>query len=494
MLKAIEKQDPALVQEAEQKSKDGRAKTSPANGKKGGREFLPVDKWAKGYIANLHTQNKVVTLREYNGKWYQYKSDCWSERTIDDIKADVTAFLQKYFSDACRISTAVLNDFLINLKSNDLCHLDSGKYQMPCFLTSGESAKQWLPMKNEVINVELAAQAAEQGKPLPENARRAKEPDLFSTFTLDYDFDPEATCPKWESYLEGVQPDPINRETLQMMTGLLFVPDCSYNVAFFLFGIPGTGKGTFINVLESLIGKENCCTVPLGHLANRFGLAPLTEKLVNLVGDMPYAPENGRTADVEGLFKSITSGDIIKVERKNIDGWEARAVARMIFATNHLPDFTDRSAGVYDRLRIIPFNQRFRDTPKQNRNLLAELLDELPGIFNWSLKGLAKLRKLQTFPDCPEGERIKSEHRNQCDHEREFLSEKAEESPGGYASSESLYKLYKDWMLENGYKPLGQGKFKNSVKAYFPKVIIDRQREAAGQITVYRNIRLKNGF
>ena len=494
MLEAIKKHDPELVKEAEQKSSDGRAKTSQANGKKGGREFLPVDKWAKGYIANLHTQNKVVTLREYNGKWYQYKSDCWSERTIDDIKADVTAFLQKYFSDACRISTAVLNDFLINLKSNDLCHLDSGKYQMPCFLTSGESAKQWLPMKNEVINVEAAAQAVERDEPLPENARRAKEPDLFSAFTLDYDFDPEATCPKWESYLEGVQPDPINRQILQMMTGLLLVPDCSYNVAFFLFGIPGTGKSVFIDVLQRLIGKENCCTVPLGHLANRFGLAPLTEKLVNLVGDMPYAPENGRTADVEGLFKSITSGDIIKVERKNIDGWEARAVARMIFATNHLPDFSDRSAGVYDRLRIIPFNQRFRGTPKQNRNLSVELLDELPGVFNWSLRGLAKLRQQKTFPECPEGERIKSEHRNQCDHEREFLSETTEECLGGYAGSKQLYELYRAWILANGYKALGQGKFKNSVKQYFPKVIEERQREGAGQITVYRNIRLKNSL
>ena len=209
---------------------------------------------------------------------------------------------------------------------------------------------------------------------------------------------------------------------------------------------------------------------------------------------LPQMPENGRSADVEGFFKSVTSGDEIPVERKGVDGWKARAIARMIFATNVMPTFTDRSAGVWDRVRIIPFNQVFRGKPNQNPNLTAELLQELPGIFNWALLGLAKLRTLQTFPECPEGAAMKEEHRNSCDHERAFLQEFTEAAPGGWTSSDNLYKQYREWAFNNGYRPVMADNFKKGVKAFYPKSLESRQQTATGKIRIYRNIRVINNL
>ncbi|WP_294436274.1 phage/plasmid primase, P4 family [uncultured Victivallis sp.] len=485
---------PGLKEKLEgQEKQDRRQITSPKNGKNGGRNHLPVDIWAQSFIERRYRSEGIYTLRRYVGQWYEFHGNHWRELSKSDLESDVMGFLQDSgIGEQTRLSGALVSDIIKNMQSSAYCNLHSGRYQIPCFLPSGENAAGWLPMRNAVINIEAAAAAAGRGEPLPPSARRDRSPALFATFGLDYDYAPGAMCHKWDKYISEVQPEAENREMLQMLAGLALVPDCRYNVGFFLFGPAGTGKSVFVNVLTALVGKENCCNVPLARLADRFGLAPLTEKLLNIVGELPQMPENGRSADVEGFFKSITSGDEIPVERKGIDGWKARAIARMVFATNVMPAFTDRSAGVWDRVRIIPFNQVFRGKPNQNHNLTAELLEELPGIFNWALLGLAKLRTLQTFPECPEGKALKEDHRNSCDHERAFLQEFTEAAPGGWTSSDNLYKQYREWTLNNGYRAVGAANFKKAVKALYPQSMTDRQQTTSGKINIFRNMRIIN--
>lgn len=474
---------------------DRRRITSPENGRRGGRRHIPVDVWARAFADRHYRAGGLYTLRFLAGQWYEFRGDYWHELNPKDLESVLVGFLQRegYAADD-RISEALVRDILLNLKSSENCGLHSGLFRIPCFLPDGQSAAGWLPMRNAVINIEAAAAAAGRGEPLPPDAQRDRSPDLFCTFGLDYDYDPAATCPKFEKYLAEVQPEEANREALQMLAGLALVPDCRYNVGFFLYGPAGTGKSVFVNVLTAIVGAENCCNIPLARLADRFGLAPLTEKLLNIVGELPQMPENGRSADVEGFFKSVTSGDEIPVERKGVDGWKARAIARMVFATNVMPAFTDRSAGVWDRVRIIPFNQVFRGKPNQNPNLTAELLEELPGIFNWALRGLAKLRTLQAFPDCPEGATMKEEHRNNCDHERAFLQEFTEAAPGGWTSSDNLYKQYREWTLNNGYRAVGAANFKKAVKTLYPKSREENKRTDSGRLRVFCNIRTVNNL
>ena len=474
---------------------DRRALTSPINGQLGGRPPAHPEELAEVFLRKKYTRDGFLTLRRFCGTWYEWRGGYWHERVDGDIRAAVSRFLQ----DICRdpsspvqvnFNVHTINNVLAALDADGVCALDSLKYRIPCFLPNGESAAGWMPTKNAVINVEIVAKAMEQGEPIPPDAIRAPSPELFTTFGLDYDFDPTAQCPKFLQYLSEVQPSEENRECLQMLAGLALVPDCTFNVAFFLCGEAGTGKSVFMNVLAHLVGEDNCCSVPLASLAARFGKAPLTEKLLNIVGDLPTMPESGKTNGVEGFFKQITSGEEIPVERKGVDAYKAPAIARMVFATNSMPYFADRSRGVWDRVRLIPFNQRIRGTKKQNPNLAAEIVAaELPGVLNWALVGLAKLRKLPQFPECSEGAALKEEHRNACDHELEFLTEHVEEAPGEWVSTDALFKKYKDWLLANNYRPIGAGTFKRAVKRIFPKSYEKRERVGLRQMTVFYNIK-----
>mgnify|MGYP004656080027 CR=1 FL=1 len=477
---------------------DRRSITSPENGRLGGRKPIPVQSWAAQFVESKYSIDlngkPFYTLHYYAGEWYCYNAH-WHTLKEDDLRSEVTGFLQKIECPA-RISTSLVGDIILNIKSSEICAIlpKENKYKMPCFLSNGECAADWMPMQNRIVNIESAAEALANGAAVPSTAIREQSPELFITFGLPYSFDEAATCPKWEKYLSETQPNEENRKCLQMLAGLALVTDRRYNVMFFLYGEAGTGKSVFLEVLQALVGKDNTCHVPLSKMSERFATAPLTEKRLNAIGDMPIIPENGRIADVEGLLKDMAPGGEISVERKGIDGWDAPVIALNVFATNELPPFTDRSNGIWDRLRIIPFNQRFRGTDQQNPNLINELLEELPGILIWALKGLAMLRKLKTFPECAEGEAEKEKLRGECDHERTFLLEHTEPATGSWCSSDRLYQKYKEWMLNNGYRPVCAGKFKKAVQRLYPQAYVNKSSIDGTRIWRFWNIREKSDF
>ena len=161
-------------------------------------------------------------------------------------------------------------------------------------------------------------------------------------------------------------------------------------------------------------------------------------------------------------------------------------------STNNLPTITDRSGAVFDRMRIIPFEQRFRGTEKQNINLTEELLEELPGILNFAIAGLAKLRKLRQFPQCPSGEKILEQLREDCDHERTFLQETVFAANGAHISTETLYEKYKCWMNTNGYRAKGKGNFQNDVQRVYPDVYKERERTENGRKEFFFNLSFRH--
>lgn len=464
---------------------------SSENGKGGGRPHIQVDEIARAFLEQRYQKGGFYTLVCYHGAWYEYRVNYWHKIDGDLIECHISAFLQEGgYGKITRLSTALTSDILHNIKSSSICTLDTPSHNSPCFLPGGETASEWLPMKNCALNIEKTAQCVGKGSPIPPEAMRKNAPDLFSLYGLDYDYDSNATCPKFMKYLYEVQPNVENRESLQMLAGLLLVPDTRYNVCFFLFGNGGTGKSVFSEILTHLVGSANTCSIPLSSFCDQDKIAPLTEKLLNIVAELPVMPENGKSADVEGVLKGVTSGDTIEVRRLYKNPWRAKPIARCVFVTNSIPHFTDRSTGVWDRLRFIPFNQVIRGTEKQNINLIAELEEELPGILNWALVGHSKLRKSKVFPECSEGETLKTEHRNRCDHERSFLQECTEYKVESWVSTSKLYDKYKEWMCDNGYRSRSVDNFKQAVKAFYPKSYEERKRTKDGQIRLFPNIRL----
>jgi putative DNA primase/helicase len=137
---------------------------------------------------------------------------------------------------------------------------------------------------------------------------------------------------------------------------------------FFLLGIGSNGKGKFIELISKYFNKNNVVSTRLDILAtSRFETARLYKKSVAVISEA----NKGKLNNV-ALLKSLT-GDEIPAERKGIDGFNFINYAKVLIASNTLPETTDESDGFYRRTLLINFPNQFKDT---GYDILDEISEE----------------------------------------------------------------------------------------------------------------------
>ena len=113
---------------------------------------------------------------------------------------------------------------------------------------------------------------------------------------------------------------------------------------------------------------------------------------------------------------------------------------------------------------------------------------ELPGIFLWALRGLARLHSQGGFTDSEEMRKTLAEYKEEMNPARYFLAEHVEENLDGTVQSAHLYRIYKKWTEENGYHYLAERTFGKEVKRVFPIVRRVRGGTRAERYWAYRGI------
>ncbi len=462
------------------------ASASAVNGAAGGRPRGPTaTEMANAFLASPGVSIEgICSFRFHRGQWFQYNGRFYESVQEQDIKGKVMEFLRQHPDYQANATSSTLADLMNQLRAHDAAGIPS-TFEAPLRITDDgfEKAPGWCATRSGLINIDALARAINGENLQEDQLAQPLTARLFSTMALDYEFNPDAKCTKFESFLADVLPDRETRELVQMMAGLCLVPDTRFNVFFVLFGPAGTGKSTLLWILHDVIGPRNVCHVPFGKFGDKFSIGMLTEHLVNLIGEGDTElPKDVGMGRVEGLLKDISDGGILPVERKFQEPGKARATARCLLATNSLPTFYDKSEAIWDRMRVLPFEVRIRGAGRENPALRREIVEtELPGILNWALHGLAKLRRLKRFPECPRGLELKESHRAQCDHEREFLSEKYDEGSAEEAvKTQDVYFQYQTWMKQRNYYPVSEGRFAKNVERVLPRVRRGRKRDAAG--------------
>ncbi len=457
-----------------------------ADGVRGGRPSADYAGLAMAFYHQCLEREGKSHLRVWRGEWYRWDGRRYEHTDAGDIRAQMAEWMQddeRVAEFHCQASRNAIENAMLNLTVPKMCGIPS-RTQMYTWIGTGEAAKGWRAMANVVVDVELAARIqgawALDGADTPEEVKQAATrdltPDLFSLLAMDYCYDPTADCPLFRQWLASTLPDPEVQQAVQMMMGLLLVPDTSYNVCFFLAGEGGCGKSTFLQILEGLIGRENVCRVPLLKFDDKFATWRLSEALVNLVGELPTSDPQGRLRYIEGDFKDSVSGGDVHVEKKGKDAYSAPCTARHVFATNSLPVFFDKSEAIWDRLRIIPFEQRFRYTKAEVRDYAEQIVSaELPGVFNFALVGLAMLRQCQRFPEPVACADAKERHRKRCDVEGSYVK-----TYYAVATADSYafplingYKIFQEWLRSHGMAARSCQTFREALERVFPDVRIE---------------------
>ena len=216
-------------------------------------------------------------------------------------------------------------------------------------------------------------------------------PNWCSTVCLPFAYEPSATCPLWEKFLSEVfEGDQDRAALIQEFFGYCLSSDTSLQKALILVGKPRSGKGTIQRILGALAGLENSTGFSLERLATEFGPSALVNKAVALVGEVELSANPQRAKIVE-VLKSIIGEDSISINKKYDAQFPSlRLPTRFVIASNSVPRLLDASGALAHRFLFVPFEMSF--VGREDIHLEEKLLKELPGIANWALAGLKRLR------------------------------------------------------------------------------------------------------
>lgn len=314
--------------------------------------------------------------------------------------------------------------------------------------------------------------------------REPHNPDYNFLYKVDTDFDPEADCPRFRSFLEEVVQTGADRKKLQEYAGyVLYHWGLPFHKTLFLVGPTASGKSTFLDTVRSLLGSGAVASLtPQQMTAERFAGAQLYGAMANIRNDIPV-----ETVDNAGQFKEIAAGDELKAEEKFKDPFKFEPHAKHLFAANQLPEIDTDDQAFYRRILLCAFPETVpRD--ERDRRLDDKLQSELPGILNWALEGLQRLLTQNKFT----ADRIPGQTQDTWEKWANSISRFAkiglEDADGDCVPKSDAYSAYVNYCETESIPLETQHKFTRKLKSQGIKD--GRKRVKGKQKRVFLNVRL----
>lgn len=274
-------------------------------------------------------------------------------------------------------------------------------------------------------------------------------PEYLSTIQIPIAFSSESESPLFEKTVSQIlSGDAAKVAVFQELFGYFLSPETCIHKVFFLYGEGANGKSLLLDVVSMVLGKENISNVSLGDLSKPFYRAALVGKTANISTEN----EISRRGFNSQYVKSISSGDPIQAEFKYKDPISVKPTCKLVFAVNSLPTSTDTSYGLFRRIFILPFNERF-EGENADVQLVEKIKKELPGVLNWALAGLKRLRENNyRFTKCTEIEEAVDQYQRETNFLFEFM--KTRLSSGNYENrvgKKEFLEKFDYWCRQNGY-------------------------------------------
>jgi putative DNA primase/helicase len=298
-------------------------------------------------------KNKL--LFDVGGKlWRYYDGGVWYEKTIEEI--------ERYFYER------VCLDVPENIPSYIENVVKVAKWKLLQPKWDEVSGLEYIPFKNGVWDVK-------NRKLLPHSS------DFLLTWKLTRDY-PSVIGLEYQNidrFLNEItNKNQKLKDILIAACNAVILGRSDLQKAIYLVGSGGNGKGSFLRLLEMLVGGENTHSTTLQDICeNNFELANIYKKRLIV------CPDEDKRVGGLSRFKSITGGDSIRGEKKGKDAFRFRYEGMVAIASNDPIFLGDSSYGLSRRLITIPF--KYQVPVSQRRDLEAEFTIDLPAFTSYLL-------------------------------------------------------------------------------------------------------------
>lgn len=250
------------------------------------------------------------------------------------------------------------------------------------------------------------------------------------------------------------------RAILEEILGYILFRRNEFAATFILTGDGSNGKSSYLKIIRKLIGSDNASSLDLNELDQRFKTAELFGKLANIGDDIGkgYIKESS-------IFKKLSTGETLNVERKGKDPFDFTNYAKLIFSANEMPRINDFSDGLGRRLQIVPFKAKFTPNDDDYDPFITDKLlsdESMQYVLNLALKSLKRLlvEKKFTTSKAVEDELIKYQEEN--NPIISFVNNEDVELERAVVGD--VYLQYKVYCAENGFQCVSNVNFSKQVK------------------------------
>lgn len=277
------------------------------------------------------------------------------------------------------------------------------------------------------------------------------KPEHYCTKMVGAPYEPEASAPAFQRYLDEVLPDPALQDYVQRAAGYTLLGEPVERSLVVLHGPKGTGKSKFVETMNMILGSYATTAASSLFQVKRDSSGPSND--LNDLRNMRLASVSELDPSIrmdEALVKRLTGYDRITSRGlyEENQSWMPRCVIWL--ATNHLFRIDPADGATWDRIKIVSFNEV---PPHKDPFLLKRFEDEAAGILNWILQGLRKYR--ETGLDAPQRVReLVQVQRSEQDSVTTFVEEMIEtgvfvKQSEARMPSNLMYRQYRNWCQDN---------------------------------------------
>lgn len=278
---------------------------------------------------------------------------------------------------------------------------------------------------------------------------------------IPHNWNPKAKSEIVDSAFQRIaQNDEAVIANLWEMFGLALYRGHDVSRMILLQGSRANGKSTLLDMLRHMLGEDNCFSLSICDLGEKFQLVPTMGKLALIGDDISNDYVNGKACAV---MKKFVTGDTVNDQYKGGATFQFKPYATLIYSCNEIPKFADGTYGFERRIHPIPLLARFTPSDKGFDPRLGEKLKNevcLEYAIAKAVEALRRCRSKLSLTANSLSQKMANDIINDNDSVRAFLdgTNSSAASIVGKTNTD-IFSSYDAWCKNNGIEPLGKSAF-----------------------------------
>jgi P4 family phage/plasmid primase-like protien len=277
--------------------------------------------------------------------------------------------------------------------------------------------------------------------------------DDLMTMLAPVEYDPAATCPRYDAFMAQVQPDHGIRQFLHAYAGYSLTGDTGEQKFVINYGPTGAnGKSTWVDLLARIWG-DYAITVNIAlfmdtKMQNSNSPSPALAELPRKRMVATSEPEKGSHV-AEAMVKLVTGGEPLQARHLNKPFFRYVPEFKVLMSQNPMPHLSSDGA-IWRRVVIVGWTVEVPEA-ERDPDLKAKLWEERSGILNrvldglrdWAVDGLPKIDAIMEATATV---------RDVSDPLGRFLRVATVPDPAGKVNATQLHRTHGAWALFEGEK------------------------------------------